>query len=113
MQSVVITEPIEAVRGDDWQRIIRLKQADSTPVDLTGYAFDDIAIRWAGGAMPLTQSNGRLSINAAAGEIAINVMRDDTLPIPDGQRSRLALTLVDTLNCKSTLVIVPIRVIVP
>lgn len=113
MQSVIQTEPIEEVRGDDWQRIFRLKGASGAPYDLTGCAIDDVAINWSGGTLPLTCANGRLSVNAGAGEVTVKISRDDNPQIPDGERSRLVLTLVDTLGCKSTLMIVPIRVIVP
>lgn len=113
MQATIATEPIIETRGDDWQRTLRLKGSTGTPVDLTGYAIDDVSIKWSGGALALTQANGRLAVNAAAGEIAIKVARTDNPPVPDGQRARLVLTLVDTLSRKSTLIIIPIRVVVP
>jgi hypothetical protein len=113
MQPVIETEPIIETRGDDWQRTFRLKGTGGAAFDLTGYAVDDVAIKWSGGSLPLTQANWRLSVNAAGGEITIDVSRTDNPQVPDGQRSRLVLTLIDTLSRKSTLVIIPIRVIIP
>lgn len=113
MQPVIETEPIIETRGDDWQRTFRLKGTGGATFDLTGYTVDGVAIKWSGGSLPLTQGNGRLSVNAAAGEIAIDVSRSDNPQVPDGQRSRLVLTLIDTLSRKSTLLIIPIKVIVP
>ena len=113
MQPVIETEPIEDTSGDDWIWPLALTDDNDAAIDLTGCSFDGAAIRWHGGELPLTLANGRLVVNAAAGSITIAVARADNVVVPDGQRSRAVLPIVDTLNRKSTLLIIPIRVIAP
>ena len=113
MQPVIETEPIEETRGDDWIWPFALLDDTDVPVDLSGCAFDGAAIKWRDGALPLTVGNGRLAIDTAAGGITISIARADTAVVPDGQRARAVLPIVDSLNRKSTLLIIPIRVIVP
>lgn len=113
MQPVIETEPIEDTRGDDWIWPFALTDETDTAIDLTGCAFDGAAIKWRGGELPLTIANGRLAVNAAAGTITVTVARADNAVVPDGQRSRAVLPITDTLNRKSTLLIIPVRVIVP
>ncbi|MEI9803801.1 MAG: hypothetical protein WDN48_04150 [Pseudolabrys sp.] len=113
MQPVIETEPIEETRNDDWIWPIALLDDNDAPVDLTGCGFDGAAIKWRDGALPLTIGNGRLAVDAAAGSITIAVARADNSIVPDGQRARVVLPIVDTLNRKSTLLIIPLRVIAP
>ena len=60
-----------------------------------------------------TIANGRLAVDAPAGGITITVARADTAAVPDGQRARCVLPITDTLNHKSTLLIISIQVIAP
>ena len=113
MQPVIETEPIEDTRGDDWIWPLALLSDNDVPIDLTGCAFDGAAIKWRDGALPLTIANGRLAVDAAAGSVTVTIARADTTIVPDGQRARAVLQIVDTLNRKSTLLIIPIRVIAP
>jgi len=113
MQPVIETEPIEETSGDDWIWPLALTDDNDAPVDLTGCTFDGAAIKWRGGELPLTCANGRLTVDAATGSITVTVARADNAIVPDGQRSRAVLPIVDTLNRKSTLLIIPIRVIAP
>lgn len=112
MQPSIETEPIIDTRGDDWIWPLELVGDDGSAVDLTGCTFDGAAIEWRGGALELTAA-GRLSIDAPAGVITIAVARADTLQVPDGQRARAVIPIVDTLAHKSTVLIIPIRVIAP
>jgi hypothetical protein len=111
MQPVIETEPIEETRGDDWIWPLAFTDENDATVDLTGCAFDGAAIKWRGGELPLTLANGRLAVDAAAGSVTITVARADNAVVPDGQRARAVLPIVDTLNRKSTLLIIPIKVI--
>jgi hypothetical protein len=113
MQPVIETEPIIEARGDDWIWPLALLGDDDAPVDLSGCAFDGAAIKWRDGALPLTIANGRLAVDATAGSITVAIARADNTIVPDGQRARAVLPIVDTLNRKSTLLIIPIRVIAP
>lgn len=113
MQPVIETEPIDETRGDDWIWPLALLGDDDAPVDLTGCTFEGAAIKWRDDALPLTPANGRLTVDAPAGTITITVARADTGIVPDGQRARAVLPIIDTLDRKSTLVIIPIRVIAP
>lgn len=113
MQPVIETEPIEETRGDDWIWPLALLGDNDTPIDLTGWAYDGAAIKWRDGALPLTLANGRLAVDAPAGSITVIVARADNLVVPDGQRARAVLPIVDSMNRKSTLLIIPIRVIAP
>lgn len=113
MQPVIETEPIEETRGDDWIWPFTLLGDNDVPLDLTGCAFDGASIKWREGALPLTVANGRLAIDALAGSITVNVARSDNVAVPDGQRARAVLPIVDSFNRKSTLLIIPIRVIAP
>ena len=113
MQPVIEIEPIEETRGDDWIWPFLLTDENDAAIDLNGCAFDGAAIKWRDGELPLTLTNGRLAVDAAAGAITITVARADTVGVPDGQRSRAVLPIVDSLNRKSTLLIIPIRVIAP
>jgi len=113
MQPVIETEPIEETRGDDWIWPFAFTDENDVPIDLTGCAFDGAAIKWPGGELPLTLANGRLAVNAAAGAVTVSVARADNAVVPDGQRSRAVLPIVDTLNHKSTLLIIPVRVTAP
>jgi hypothetical protein len=113
MQPVIETEPIEETRGDDWIWPFALLGDDDVPIDLTGCSFDGGAIKWRGGELALTVVNGRLNVDAAAGAITVTIARADSTVVPDGQRARAVLPLTDSANCKSTLLIIPIRVIAP
>jgi hypothetical protein len=113
MQPVIETEPIIETRGDDWIWPLALTDADDAAIDLTGCTFDGAAIKWRDGTLALTTGNGRLVVDAAAGGITITVARADTGTVPDGQRARAVLPIVDTLNHKSTLLIIPVQVIAP
>ncbi|MFZ0845981.1 MAG: hypothetical protein WAM62_09335 [Pseudolabrys sp.] len=113
MQPIIETEPIEDTRGDDWVWPFALLGDDDAPIDLTGCAFDGAAIKWRDGALPLTIDNGRLAVDAAAGAITVTVARNDNTIVPDGQRARCVLPIIDTSSHKSTLLIIPIQVIAP
>lgn len=113
MQPVIETEPIMETRGDDWIWPFVLADANDVPIDLSGCAFDGAAIKWRDGALSLALDNGRLSVDAPTGAITVTIARADTLAVPDGQRARAVLPIIDTVNRKSTLLIIPIRVIAP
>ncbi len=113
MQPVIETEPIIETRGDDWIWPLVLLGDNDVAVDLTGCSVDGAAINWRGGTLALTQANGRLAVDALAGAITVTVSRADNTVVPDGQRAQAVLPIVDTLNRKSTLLIIPIRVISP
>lgn len=110
MQPILETEPIIETRGDDWIWPLSFTDANDVAIDLSGCAFDGAAIKWRGGVLSL-DSGGRLAVDAAAGRITITVARGDTVSVPDGQRARCVLPITDTLNHKSTLLIIPIQVI--
>ena len=112
MQPAIETEPITETRGDDWVLPLALIGDNDVPVDLTGCTFDGAALSWRGGALPLTTVNGRL-ILGATGELTVTVARADTINVPDGQRARAVIPIIDTLGCRSTLLIIPILVIAP
>jgi len=112
MQPAIETEPITETRGDDWIWPLALLGDNDAPIDLTGCTFDGAALTWRGGALSLTTANGRLVLGGA-GELTVTVARADTLAVPDGQRARAVIPIVDTLGCKSTLLIIPILVIAP
>jgi hypothetical protein len=111
MQPVIETEPIVETRGDDWIWPFVLADEDDVPIDLSGCAFDGAAIKWRGGALAL--DNGRLAVDAPAGAITITIARGDTVAVPDGQRARAVLPITDTLDRKSTLLIIPVQVVLP
>lgn len=113
MQPTIDTEPIIETRGDDWVWPLALLGDDDSPVDLTGCSFDGAAIEWRAGALPLTVVNGRLSVDASGGTVTVTIARGDTVAVPDGQRSQLILPIIDTLALRSTLVIIPLKVIAP
>jgi len=113
MQPVIEAEPVEETSGDDWIWPFALTDDNDAPIDLTGCTFDGAAIKWRGGELPLTLANGRLTVDAPAGSITVTVARADNTAVPDGQRSRAVLPIIDTLNRKSTLLIIPVRVIAP
>jgi hypothetical protein len=113
MQPVIETEPIIETRGDDWIWPLALTDDNDAPIDLTGCTLDGAAIKWRDGILPLEIANGRLAVDAPAGGITITVARGDTSVVPDGQRARCVLPITDTLNHKSTLLIIPIQVIAP
>ena len=113
MQPVIETEPITETRGDDWIWPLALLGDNDVPVDLTGCAYDGAALKWRDGALDLSIANGRLGIDAANGGITIRIVRADTGAVPDGQRARVVVPIVDTQNRKSTLLIIPILVIAP
>lgn len=113
MQPVIETEPITETRGDDWIWPLALVGDNDEPVDLTGCAFDGAALKWRDGALDLTMANGRLSVDAASGRVTVTIARADTGLVPDGQRARVVVPIVDTQNRKSTLLIIPILVIAP
>jgi hypothetical protein len=113
MQPVIETEPIIETRGDDWIWPFALLDANDAPIDLTGCTFDGAAIKWRDGSLMLDAASGRLSIDAPVGSLTIMVARGDTAVVPDGQRARAVLPITDTLDHKSTLLIIPIRVIAP
>lgn len=112
MRPVIETEPIIETRGDDWIWPLVLTDANDAAIDLTGCTFDGAAIKWQTGMLPL-DSGGRLAVDAPAGSITITVARGDTVSVPDGQRARCVLPITDTLNHKSTLLIIPVQVIAP
>lgn len=112
MQPAIETEPITETRGDDWVWPLALLGDNDVPVDLTGCTFDGAALSWRGGALPLTTVNGRLVLGAA-GQLTVTVARADTINVPDGQRARAVIPIIDTLGCRSTLLIIPILVIAP
>jgi hypothetical protein len=111
MQPDIETEPIVETRGDDWIWPLTLTDDNDAAIDLTGCTFDGAAIKWRGGSLAIDSSSGRLSVDAAAGAITITVARADNVAVPDGQRARCVLPIVDTLNRRSTLFIIPIQVI--
>jgi hypothetical protein len=113
MQPVIETEPITETRGDDWIWPLALIGDNDLPIDLTGCAFDGAALKWRDGALDLTVANGRLTVDAANGGITVGIARADTRVVPDGQRARVVVPIVDTQNRKSTLLIIPILVIAP
>ena len=113
MQPVIETEPIIETRGDDWIWPLALTDEDDAAIDLTGYSFDGAAIKWRDGMLAIDAASGRLSVDAAAGSLTITVARGDTAGVPDGQRARCVLPIIDTLDRKSTLLIIPIQVIAP
>lgn len=113
MQPVIEVEPIIETRGDDWIWPIELLGEDDSAVDLTGCTFDGAQIKWSGGTLPLTADNGRLAVDAESGAVTISVARADTLALPSGKRSRAILPIVDTLNRRSTLIVIPLKVIEP
>lgn len=112
MQPVIETEPITETRGDDWLWPLVLLGDNDVPVDLTGCTFDGAMLSWRGGTLPLTIANGRLVLGTAS-EFTVSVARADTMAVPDGQRARAVIPIVDTLGCRSTLLIIPILVIAP
>jgi len=113
MQPVIETEPITETRGDDWLWPLALLGDGDAPVDLVGCAFDGAALKWRDGALDLSAANGRLIVDAANGGITIVIARADTDVVPDGQRARVVVPIVDAQNRKSTLLIIPILVIAP
>jgi len=113
MQPVIETEPIIETRGDDWIWPLALTDENDAAIDLTGCSFDGAAIKWREGSLSIDAASGRLSVDAPAGSLTITVARADTAPVPDGQRARCVLPITDTLDRKSTLLIIPIRVIAP
>ncbi|MEJ2377827.1 MAG: hypothetical protein P8Y71_21365 [Pseudolabrys sp.] len=113
MQPVIETEPIIETRGDDWIWPLSLTDENDAAIDLTGCSFDGGAIKWRDGALAIDTASGRLSVDAAEGSITITVARGDTFVVPDGQRAHCVLPITDTLDRKSTLLIVPIQVIAP
>jgi hypothetical protein len=113
MQPTIDTEPIIETRGDDWTWPLMLMGDDGSAVDLTGCSFDGAVIQWRGGELPLTTANGRIVVDAPAGTVTVTVARADTISVPDGQRARLVLPILDALALRSTLLIVPLQVIAP
>lgn len=113
MQPTIETEPIIETRGDDWIWPLIFLGDDDTAVDLTGCSFDGAAIQWRGGELPLSVANGRIAVDAPAGSITVTVARGDTAGVPDGQRARLILPILDMLALRSTLLIIPLQVIAP
>jgi len=113
MQPVLESEPITDTRGDDWIWPLALLGDGDAPVDLTGCTFDGAALKWRDGALDLTTANGRLVVDAPNGRITVSLARGDTNSVPDGQRARAVIPIVDTQNRRSTLLIVPILVIAP
>jgi hypothetical protein len=113
MQPTIDTEPIIETRGDDWVWPLALLGDDDSPVDLTGCSFDGAAIQWREGTLALAVANGRLRVDAPGGTVTVTIARGDTAAVPDGQRSQLILPIVDTLALRSTLVIIPLKVIAP
>jgi len=113
MQPVIETEPITETRGDDWIWPLALLGDDDAPVDLTGVTFDGAALKWRDGALDLTTANGRLTVDAVNGGLTIAIARVETGVVPDGQRVRVIVPIIDTQNRKSTLLIIPILVIAP
>lgn len=110
MQPTIETEPIVDTRGDDWIWPLELLGDDDSAVDLSGCNFDGAAIVWRGGALDLA---GRLAVDAPNGVVTVSVARADTAQVPDGQRARAVIPIVDTLARRSTLLIIPIQVIAP
>jgi len=113
MQPVIETQPIIETRGDDWIWPFTLLDDNDVPIDLTGCTFDGAAIKWRIGSLLLDTASGRLAVDAPAGAITITVARSDTNVVPDGQRARCVLPITDSLDRKSTLLIIPIKVIAP
>ena len=113
MQPTIATEPIIETRGDDWTWPLLLLGDDDSAVNLTGCSFDGAVIAWRGGALPLSVVNGRIAVDAPMGAVTVSIARADTANVPDGQRARLVLPIVDTLAQRSTLFIVPLQVIAP
>jgi hypothetical protein len=113
MQPVIETEPIIETRGDDWIWPFTLLDDNEMPIDLTGCGFDGAAIKWRDGTLALDTASGRLAVDAPAGAITVTVARADTSIVPDGQRARCVLPITDSLDRKSTLLIIPIKVIAP
>lgn len=113
MQPTIETEPIIETRGDDWIWPLTFADENDAAIDLTGCSFDGAAIKWLGGTLALDTASGRLSIDALAGAVTITIARIDTEAVPDGKRARCVLPIIDTLDHKSTLLIIPIQVIAP
>jgi hypothetical protein len=113
MQAVIETEPIRETQGDDWTWPFALLDENDNPIDLTGASFDGAAIKWDGGALPLSLANGRLAVDTAQGAVTVIVNRADAAAVPANQRSRVVLPIVDTQDHKSTLLIIPVQIRVP
>jgi hypothetical protein len=112
MQPTIETDPIVETGGDDWIWPLQFLGDDDSPVDLTGCVFDGAAIKWRGGAIDLTQES-RLSVDETGGVLTVTIARADTASVPTGRRSRAVIPIIDTLDHKSTLLIIPIEVIAP
>jgi hypothetical protein len=113
MQPTIDTEPIIETRGDDWIWPLILLGDDDSAIDLTGCTFDGASLQWRGGELPLSVANGRIAVDAPAGAVTITVARGDAAVVPDGQRARLVLPILDARALRSTLFIVPLQVIAP
>lgn len=113
MQPVIDTTPIIETRSDDWVWPFQFLGSNNAPVDLTGCGFEGAAIRWDHGDIPLSVSNGRLVVDVLTGSVTVKVARADNALVPAGVLSRVALPITDSLGVKSTLVIVPIKVVIP
>jgi hypothetical protein len=113
MQPVIESEPIRETPGDDWIWPIEFRGDEDAPVDLTGCSFDGAAVRWSGGALPLTVANGRLAVDAPAGAVTVTIARADTASVPPQRGSRLVLPIVDTSGRRSTLLVIPLRIKTP
>jgi hypothetical protein len=58
-------------------------------------------------------ANGRLVVDPSGGIVTVAIARADTMQVPDGQRARAVIPILDSVAQKSTLLIVPIQVIAP
>lgn len=88
----VLDVPIPLVVGDSWEWFVVL-WADPdrrTPYDLTGKMVQ-ADIRWSGGQQLVAVD----VTDAAAGQVTISLMADDTVGIPHGRLSTLFFDILD------------------
>ncbi len=105
---------VKIIRGDTWQRAWIIRHEDNTPVDLTGAAArlhvrDENGIKVA----EASASDGRLTIQAAAGRIDLLMPKEATnippgryqfdleVTFPDGRRAtyeRAVLQVIEDIS---------------
>jgi hypothetical protein len=110
----VIDDPLVDTKGDDWLWILTFEEADGQPLSLAGITFEDVMILWNGGGRIDIDEGEYLSVNnSAAGEVRILVPREVTVTVPPKKEPRLVFTIIDAASIKSTLVIIPLEIVVP